>query len=181
MANRLYVSFWDLCLDNLPQGRFERRMIGAGDASQMIRAAHAHKSLLCVSKDDLLAPYRAKKRRRPEALYAVLRASYNYPLRFEDFLTASDDQETAAESIAPLRVAELKPGDRLLVVTCNYQLADNAKRNGDFEDCFALGADAVGFHLLAGAACESLESGSGQDSSRAVAVDSRARRPPTLR
>jgi hypothetical protein len=30
MANRLYVSFWDLCVDNLPQGRFERRMIGAG-------------------------------------------------------------------------------------------------------------------------------------------------------
>lgn len=23
MANRLYVSFWDLCLTNLPQGRFE--------------------------------------------------------------------------------------------------------------------------------------------------------------
>jgi hypothetical protein len=44
MANRLYVSFWDLCLDNLPQGRFERGMIGAGDASQMVRAAHADKT-----------------------------------------------------------------------------------------------------------------------------------------
>ena len=32
MASRLYVSFWDLCLDNLPQGRFERRAISAGDA-----------------------------------------------------------------------------------------------------------------------------------------------------
>ena len=39
MTNRLYVSFWDLCLDILPQGRFEHRAIGAGDASQMIRAA----------------------------------------------------------------------------------------------------------------------------------------------
>jgi hypothetical protein len=37
MANRLYVSFWDLCLDNLPQGQFERRVIGAGDAIQMVR------------------------------------------------------------------------------------------------------------------------------------------------
>jgi len=44
MANRLYVSFWDLCLDNLPQGRFECRVIGAGDASQVIRAAHTDKT-----------------------------------------------------------------------------------------------------------------------------------------
>ena len=49
MVNRLSVSFWDLCLDSLPQGRFERRVLGAGDASQMIRAAHADRSLLCVS------------------------------------------------------------------------------------------------------------------------------------
>jgi hypothetical protein len=149
MANRLYVSFWDLCLDNLPQGQFERRVIGAGDASQMIRAAHADKSLLCVSKDDLLAPYRAKKRRRHEELCAVLRASYDCPLRLEDFLTTFDDQETAVESITPLQVAELKPGDRLLVVTCNYQLVDKTKRNGDLEDCFVLAADSVGFHLIA--------------------------------
>ena len=40
MANRLYVSFWDLCLDTLPQGRSERRVLGARYASQMIRAAH---------------------------------------------------------------------------------------------------------------------------------------------
>jgi hypothetical protein len=49
MVNCLYVSFWDLCLDNLPQGRFERRVLGAGDASQMIRAAQVDKTLLCVS------------------------------------------------------------------------------------------------------------------------------------
>jgi len=77
MANRLYVSFWDLCLDNLPQGRFECRVIGAGDASQVIRAAHTDKTLLCVIKDDLLAPYGTKKRRRHEELCAVLRASYD--------------------------------------------------------------------------------------------------------
>lgn len=149
MVKRLFVSFWDLCLDNLPQGRFERRVIGADDASQMIRAAHTDKTLLCVSKDDLLAPYRTKERRRHEALCAVLRASYGCPLRFEDFLTTLDDEETAVESITPLHVAELKPGDCLLVVTCNYQLADKTKRIGDLEDCFVLAANSVGFHLIA--------------------------------
>jgi hypothetical protein len=148
MVNRLYVSFWDLCLDNLPLGRFERRVIGAGDATQMIRVAHTDKTLLCVSKDDLLAPYRTKKRRRHEELCAMLRASYDCPLRFEDFLTTFDDEETAVESITPLQVAELKPGDRLLIVTCNYQLADKAERNGDLEDCFVLAADSVSFHLI---------------------------------
>ena len=81
MASHLYVSFWDLCLDNLPQGRFERRVIGAGEASAMICAARADKTLLCVSKDDLLAPYRTKERRRHQELCTVLRASYNCPLR----------------------------------------------------------------------------------------------------
>jgi len=91
MVNLLYFSFWDLCLDSLLQGRFERRVIGAGDASQMIRAAYTDKTLLCVSKDDLLAPYRTKERRRHEELCAVLRASYDCPLRFEDFLTTFDE------------------------------------------------------------------------------------------
>jgi hypothetical protein len=148
MVNRLYVSFWDLCLDNLPQGRFERRVLGTGDASQMIRAAHVDKALLCVSKDDLLAPYRTKERRRHEELCAVLRASYDCPLRFEDFLSTFDDEETAVESITPLEVAELKPGDRLLIVTCNYQLAEKTEHKGNLDDRFVLAADSVGFHLI---------------------------------
>ena len=64
MVNRLYVSFWDLCLDNLPQGRFERRMIGAGDANLMIRAAllampdsHRFPALRRLRKDPLALGY----------------------------------------------------------------------------------------------------------------------------
>ena len=105
-------------------------MLGAGDASQMIQAAHTDKALLCVSKHDLLAPCRTKERRRHEELCAVLRVSYVCPFRFEDFLTASDDEETTVESITPLEVVELKPGDRLLVVTCNYQLAEKTVHKG---------------------------------------------------
>src|SRR2546423_10405475 len=81
MASHLYVSFWDLCLDNLASGRFERRVNGSGEASAMLCAARADKTLLCVSKDDLLAPYRTKERRRHQELCTVLRASYNCPLR----------------------------------------------------------------------------------------------------
>lgn len=77
----------------------------------MFPAAHTAKTLLCVSKDDLLAPYRTKERRRHEELCAVLRASYDCPLRFEDCLTAFYDEEAAVGSIMPLQVAEVMPGD----------------------------------------------------------------------
>ena len=90
------------------------------------------------------------ERRRHEELCAVLRASYDCPLRFGDFLTTFDDQETVIESITPLQVAELKPRDRLLVVTCHYQLVDKTERNGELEDCFVLAADSVGFNLIEG-------------------------------
>ncbi len=149
MASHLFVSFWDLCLDNLPQGRFERRVIGAGEAGAMICAARADKTLLCVSKDDLLARYRTKERRRHEELCTVLGASYNCPLRFEDFLTTFRHEEAAVQSITPLQVVELQPRDRLLVVTCNYQLADKTETSADLEDRFVLAADSVGFHLIA--------------------------------
>jgi hypothetical protein len=124
-------------------------VVGADDASQMIRAARVDKTLLCVSKDDLLALYRTKERHRHEELCTVLRASYDCPLRFEDFLTTFDDEETAVQSITPLQAAELKPRDRLLVVTCGYQLADKTEHNTDLEDRFVLAADSVGFHLIA--------------------------------
>jgi hypothetical protein len=149
MASHLYVSFWDLCLDNLPEGRFEHRVIGASEASAMIRGARTDKTLLCVSKDDLLAPYRTNERRRHEELCMVLGASYGCPLRLEDFLTTFEDEETAVQSITPLQVAELQSGDRLLVVTCDYQFADKTEERVAVEDRFVLAAASVGFHLIA--------------------------------
>ena len=78
----------------------------------------------------------------------VLRVSCDCPFRFEDFLTTSNDEETAVESITPLEVAELKPEDRLLVVTCNYKLAEKTEHKGNLDDRFVLAADSVSFHLI---------------------------------
>jgi len=49
MSGRLFLSFWDLCLDNLPPGRFERRVITAVDAGAMIQAAPAPPIRCCAS------------------------------------------------------------------------------------------------------------------------------------
>ena len=112
--------------DNLPQGRFERRVVAAIDAEAMIQAARASDTLLCVSKDDLLAPYRARERRRHEELCAVLRANYHWSLGFEDFLSAFDGDGSNVVSITPLQLAELNQDDSLLIVTkvaCAFMMA----------------------------------------------------------
>jgi hypothetical protein len=149
MTAHLYLSFWHLCLDNLPQGQFERGVISTDNARTMIRNARIDRNLLCVSKDDLLAPYRAKERRRHEELCELLRIRYNFDIRFEDFLTTFDDDRASAQSIMPLEVVELRPKERLLIVTCNYRLIDKTDDQVDLEDRFVLAADSVGFHLIA--------------------------------
>jgi hypothetical protein len=52
------------------------------------------------------------------------------------------------QSITPLQAVELRPRDRLLVVTCDYQLADKTKAGADLEDRFVLAAESVGFNLI---------------------------------
>jgi len=148
MSDRLFLSFWDLCLDNLPPGRFERRVITAVDAGAMIQVARAADTLLCVSKDDLLAPYRARERRRHEELCAVLHANYHWSLGFEDFVSAFDGDGSDVVSITPLQLAELKSGDSLLIVTCNYRIADNTGSTSDPQDRFVLAEDSVVFNLV---------------------------------
>jgi hypothetical protein len=147
MSTHLYLSFWHLCLENLPQGQFERSSISADDAGTMIRDARTDKTLMCVSRDDLLAPYRAKERRRHEELCEILRTRYNFDIRFEDFLTTFDDG-ASVQSILPLEIVELRPKACLLIVTCNYRLIDKTDDHVDFEHRFALAADSVSFHLI---------------------------------
>jgi hypothetical protein len=144
----LYVSFWDLCLANLPQGRFEHHVISAGEASVMICGARADRTLVCVSDDDLLAPFRAKELRRHEELCAVLSGSCDCPLHFEDFLVTSDQGGVAVQSVTPLQAAELQAGDRLLIVTCDYQLAEHTQDSVEVEDLFVMAPESVTFHLI---------------------------------
>jgi len=61
---------------------------------------------------------------------------------------AVSDKGAQIQSITPLQVAELQPRDRLLVVTCAYQLADKTEASDDMEDRFVLAADSLGFHLI---------------------------------
>ncbi|MGH8134564.1 MAG: hypothetical protein ACRETG_09230 [Steroidobacteraceae bacterium] len=147
MVGRLFLSFWDICLENLPLGTFEHRAISAPEAREVIQSSRATKTLQCVTNDDLLAPYRQRERRRHQALCDLLRRNYDLPLDLDDFLITLDE-EPAVQSIAPLQLAELQPGQRLLIVRCDYQLADGGKEKADPEDWFVLAQDSVAFHLI---------------------------------
>jgi hypothetical protein len=149
MSRRLYVSFWELRLVNLPEGRFQHRVIEAGEATAMIRAARTDKTLMCVSGDDLFAPHSRRERRHHEELRTVLADHYACPLVLADFLITSDNDGTAVQSVAPLELAELQPEDRLIIITCDYQLAEKPEARSDIEDILVLAADSVAFHLIA--------------------------------
>jgi len=71
-AGTLFVSFWSLCLDNLPEGDFTRRRITPDDARLAVEQAREGKTLLCLSDTDLLAPYHERERNNHEALCRVL-------------------------------------------------------------------------------------------------------------
>ena len=147
MTPRVVLSFWDLCLDNLPEGRFERRTVLTDEARAMIRAAQAEGAFLAVSNDDLLAPYHARQQRRHQELCALLRKAYDIPLRFEDFLSAISDQDGTSHHTTPLQAVCLQPGDRMLIVSCGYSLSD-AGASGDPNDRFTIAPDSVHFDLI---------------------------------
>lgn len=73
MQSRLYVSFWDLELSNLPVGSFRRRVLPPAEARGLILAARASGLLLCVAKEDLGAPYGERAREKHRQLCEALR------------------------------------------------------------------------------------------------------------
>jgi hypothetical protein len=146
-ASCQYLTFWGLCLDNLPAGRFERRALSAADARMLIDAARENNTLRCVSRDDLFAPYRQRERRNHDALRVVLQKSFDMALSLEDFVITAGDKDGASQITNPLQLACLQAGDRLLVVTCDYAF-DKRKKSDDVHDLFTIAEDTVRFDLI---------------------------------
>jgi hypothetical protein len=147
MRARLLLSFWDLCLESVPQERFEHRRLAASEARTLIGEARADHALLCVSREDLFAPNRERLRQRHEALSAVLRTSYNLPLRVEDFVSGVAEQAGPPASSGTTQPACLNPSDRLLVVSCRYSFLQCTEVDST-EDCFVIAQDSVTFELF---------------------------------
>jgi hypothetical protein len=77
---RLFVSFWHIELDNLPVGVIEHRRLVPEEARALIGEARQSNRLLCLSADDLLAPYKKRELASYKELCAVLGQHFGIPL-----------------------------------------------------------------------------------------------------
>lgn len=143
-SEKLYVSFWHICLDNLPEGTFKHSKITLGKARRLIERTRAENTLFCVSDDDLLAPYHKKARDDHEALAQILTNHYGIMLSLEDFCGKTDGDESLY-FITPLNCVQVQDQDRLMVVTCDYTLTGSG---ADLRSRFNLEPTTVEFHLF---------------------------------
>ena len=101
--------------------------------------------MVCVSHDDLNAPYCDRERGQHEELCKLLVENFKINLSLEDFFSSSEEEGETISYVCPLGVASVKDQDRLLIVTCNYEFA---ARNHEDRLGFAIAADSVTFHLI---------------------------------
>jgi len=127
-AARLFVSFWNICLENLPEGTLVHHRITAGEAKRCIDIARRENRLLGVTKDDLLAPYRKNERTNHDALRRVLAKDFGIVLHFRDFTSDYEDHGDSCFSVNPLNCVSVTGRHRLLVVTCCYTLNKRTTR-----------------------------------------------------
>jgi hypothetical protein len=145
---KLFISFWNICLDNLPEGNFRRRPVPPADARRCIEEARQTGGLVCVSEHDLIAPFRKGELENHEALCRVLGEHYGITLSIEDFCSKSAEGDDALYFIHPLSLAAVTEQDRLLIVTCNYGMRETTERKKGEFPLLPIAVDSVRFHLI---------------------------------
>jgi hypothetical protein len=144
---QLFVSFWDVYLENLPVGTFSRRRVPTSDseAKAIIEPARRDASLRCVTRDDLLAPYKKRERKNHDKLCRALGEHFGIELSLRDFVDKHESDGEDSYTIHPLDFARVRGGDRLMVVTCDFTMA---KEKGDELIAFDIAPDSVKLHLF---------------------------------
>ena len=126
-SGQLFLSFWDIVLENLPEGTFRRQRISPAEARSLILEARRTKKLLCVVETDLLAPYRQIERSQQEELCAVLTKHYGISLTLRHFLDRLEHEGKRSYAVMPQVMVEVRNADRMLVITCGFNLNGNVK------------------------------------------------------
>jgi hypothetical protein len=146
MSVQLFLSFWHVCLDNLPEGTFSHRCITGEEARSLLEhARQGSNGVVCVSEEDLLSPYKREELGRHKELCTVLQEHFSIPVAISDFMVSAEHEGQALYSVVPLQGVHIQENDSLLVVTCSYVLAE--RRAGAPAD-FYLAPEMVEFHLI---------------------------------
>lgn len=147
-TRKLFVSFWSICLTNLPEGAFRRRRIEPDDARLCIDEARRENMLLCVSDADLGAPYKEREAKNHEALCRVLSSHFGIMLSLKDFFSAHDSDGDTLHFVNPLNCLYIQGDSRLLVINCTYVLRENAGARPAALDMFDIDPATVEFNII---------------------------------
>jgi len=145
----LFVSFWHVGLENIPEGMFTHRRVPTDVAKQMIDEARSSGSLRGVSQDDLLAPHEEHEAENHKALCRVLREHHGIALSIKDFVFKDEFEDGGGYTIHPLQFAEIDTTSPLMIVNCHYEMAPRQKK-GALK--FEVSPDSITFHLFEAAA-----------------------------
>lgn len=124
----LFVSFWNVCLENIPEGTFIHRRLTPDEARLLIDEARRAGTLSGVSHEDLFAPYKKDEKHDHGKLSRVLGEHYGIALSLRDFVISIDEGVELHHSIHPLQLVEVGDASRLMVVSCSYTLPEERKR-----------------------------------------------------
>jgi len=144
-GKHLIVSFWDIGLDNLPEGLFSHRRITGEEAKSLVIQARKDNQLLCVSKDDLLAPYCKDEAQSHQQLCAALGEHVGIEFSIRDFTSSFEDKGETLYSIIPLQAVQIGPEDQFMVVSCDYSVD---KEKGESFLNPGIAPDSIAFHLF---------------------------------
>ena len=139
----LCLSFWNIGLSNFSLGRFIHSRLTPEKASDMVRDAQSAKRLLCVSDEDLFAPYRKRELRHHEEMCKLLNRQFNLSIRIDDF--ATQDEECC--TIRPLSLFQIDHDLKIMVINCAYTAGDK-QVIGDIGPNFQIAPDTIEFHLF---------------------------------
>ena len=131
----LYVSFWDICLENLPVGNISHKLLSAEEAAKLIYNAKRNKQLFCVASDESSS--------EREQLCKVLMKHCGVDISGNDFLHKWGTSKKFELGIVPLNAVEMEQDDQFLVITNYYTFSEK-------KDALKLviAADTIEFHLF---------------------------------
>jgi hypothetical protein len=115
------------------------------DARLRIDQARKKNSLLCLSEDDLLAPYHKKERENHDALCRVLKKHFGIALSLNDFCIPHKHGDDILYTITPLNCIAIGERNQLMVLTCAYGMSE---RTSDAPLSFELAPETVEFHMI---------------------------------
>ena len=138
----LLVSFWDVALNNFPEGNFCHRELERSEAVNLINAVQANGTVHFGTDHDLAAPYKERRLDQAKELIGVL-SSLGIDVQIDDFFCEVVDG--VIRYAVPITLFDIRPDRPMIVVNCAYVIEDRSQRT---PVSFAIEPGSVEFHLF---------------------------------